>query len=314
MRDSLPMKNTSATPLGAGAKRSTPSGGLQAWLPRLVLAPSVAISLFFVYGFMLWTFVLSLTSSRMLPSYDFVGFGQYSRLMANERWWIASTNLMIFGVLFVVICLVIGSLLAILLDQKIRQEGALRTIYLYPMALSFIVTGVVWKWLLNPQLGIQAMVQSWGFESFRFDWITDPDMAIYTLVIAAVWQASGFVMALFLAGLRGIDDSIVKAAQLDGASLPRIYWRVVMPCLRPVVFSAVMILAHIAIKSFDLVVALTGGGPGYATDLPATFMYAHAFTRAQIGLGSASAMLMLGGVLAILIPYLYSELRSRKHG
>jgi glucose/mannose transport system permease protein len=308
------MKNTSATPLGAGAKRSTHSAGLQAWLPRLVLAPSVAISLFFVYGFMLWTFVLSLTSSRMLPSYDFVGFGQYSRLMANERWWVASTNLMIFGVLFVVICLVIGSLLAILLDQKIRQEGALRTIYLYPMALSFIVTGVVWKWLLNPQLGIQAMVQSWGFESFRFDWITDPDMAIYTLVIAAVWQASGFVMALFLAGLRGIDDSIVKAAQLDGASLPRIYWRVVMPCLRPVVFSAVMILAHIAIKSFDLVVALTGGGPGYATDLPATFMYAHAFTRAQIGLGSASAMLMLGGVLAILIPYLYSELRSRKHG
>ncbi|MGY2461494.1 carbohydrate ABC transporter permease [Vreelandella sulfidaeris] len=308
------MKNTSATPLGAGAKRSTPSGGLQAWLPRLVLAPSVAISLFFVYGFMLWTFVLSLTSSRMLPSYDFVGFGQYARLMTNERWWVASTNLMIFGVLFVLVCLVIGSLLAILLDQKIRQEGALRTIYLYPMALSFIVTGVVWKWLLNPQLGIQAMVQSWGFESFRFDWITDPDMAIYTLVIAAVWQASGFVMALFLAGLRGIDDSIVKAAQLDGASLPRIYWRVVMPCLRPVVFSAVMILAHIAIKSFDLVVALTGGGPGYATDLPATFMYAHAFTRAQIGLGSASAMLMLGGVLAILIPYLYSELRSRKHG
>lgn len=314
MRDSLPMKNTSATPLGAGAKRSTPSGGVQAWLPRLVLAPSVAISLFFVYGFMLWTFVLSLTSSRMLPSYDFVGFGQYARLMSNERWWVASTNLMIFGVLFVLICLVIGSLLAILLDQKIRQEGALRTIYLYPMALSFIVTGVVWKWLLNPQLGIQAMVQSWGFESFRFDWITDPDMAIYTLVIAAVWQASGFVMALFLAGLRGIDDSIIKAAQLDGASLPRIYWRVVMPCLRPVVFSVVMILAHIAIKSFDLVVALTGGGPGYATDLPATFMYAHAFTRAQIGLGSASAMLMLGGVLAILIPYLYSELRSRKHG
>lgn len=314
MRDSLPMKNTSATDLAPVAKRPTPSGSLQAWLPRLVLAPSVAISLFFVYGFMLWTFVLSLTSSRMLPSYDFVGFGQYSRLMANERWWVASTNLMIFGVLFVVICLVIGSLLAILLDQKIRQEGALRTIYLYPMALSFIVTGVVWKWLLNPQLGIQAMVQSWGFESFRFDWITDPDMAIYTLVIAAVWQASGFVMALFLAGLRGIDDSIVKAAQLDGASLPRIYWRVVMPCLRPVVFSAVMILAHIAIKSFDLVVALTGGGPGYATDLPATFMYAHAFTRAQIGLGSASAMLMLGGVLAILIPYLYSELRSRKHG
>ncbi len=294
--------------------RPTPAARLQAWLPRLVLAPSAAVSLCFVYGFMLWTLVLSLSNSRMLPSYDFVGFAQYARLMANDRWWVASTNLVLFGGLFIGICLVLGALLAILLDQRIRQEGALRTLYLYPMALSFIVTGVAWKWLLNPGLGLEAMVRGWGFEGFRFDWLVNPDMAVYTLVIAAVWQASGFVMALFLAGLRGIDDSIIKAAQLDGAGLPRIYWRVVLPCLRPVVFSAVMILAHIAIKSFDLVVALTGGGPGYASDLPATFMYAHAFNRAQIGLGSASAMLMLGGVLAILVPYLYSELRSRKHG
>ncbi|GEN25765.1 sugar ABC transporter permease [Halomonas cupida] len=278
-----------------------------------MLAPSVAISLFFVYGFMIWTFILSLTNSRMLPSYDFVGFGQYARLMANERWWVAASNLAVFGGLFVALCLVIGAGLAILLDQRIRQEGFLRTLYLYPMALSFIVTGVVWKWLLNPGLGIQAMVRDWGFESFTFDWLVRPEMAVYTLVIAAVWQASGFVMALFLAGLRGIDDEIIKAAQLDGASLPRIYARVILPCLRPVVFSAVMILSHIAIKSFDLVVALTGGGPGYSSDLPATFMYAHAFTRAQIGLGSASAMLMLGGVLAILVPYLYSELRSKRH-
>ncbi|WP_458527095.1 carbohydrate ABC transporter permease [Onishia taeanensis] len=294
-------------------KRST-LGLLTDWLPRLVLAPSIAVSLFFVYGFMIWTFVLSLTNSRMLPSYDFVGFAQYAQLMANDRWWVAATNLVVFGGLFVGICLAIGVGLAILLDQRIRQEGSLRTVYLYPMALSFIVTGVVWKWLLNPSLGLQAMVRGWGFQDFTFDWLVDPDMAVYTLVIAAVWQASGFVMALFLAGLRGIDDSIIKAAQLDGASLPRIYARVVMPCLRPVVFSAVMILSHIAIKSFDLVVALTGGGPGYASDLPATFMYTHAFSRAQIGLGSASAMLMLGGVLAILIPYLYSELRSRRHG
>ncbi|MES3675684.1 sugar ABC transporter permease [Halomonas elongata] len=303
-----------ARPGGATISRPSVAGHLQAWLPKLVLAPSVVISLCFVYGFMLWTFVLSLTDSRMLPSYDFVGFAQYARLMNNERWWVAATNLGVFGVFFVALCLVLGAGLAILLDQRIRREGMLRTLYLYPMALSFIVTGVVWKWLLNPGLGIQAMVRGWGFESFTFDWLVDPDMAVYTLVIAAVWQASGFVMALFLAGLRGIDDSILKAAQLDGASLPRIYWRVVMPCLRPVVFSAVMILSHIAIKSFDLVVALTGGGPGYSSDLPATFMYAHAFTRAQIGMGSASAILMLGGVLAILVPYLYSELRSRRHG
>lgn len=303
----------SAEAMPPGRSRSL-SARVQQWLPKLVLAPSVAISLLFVYGFMIWTFVLSLTNSRLLPSYDFVGFGQYARLMANERWWVAASNLALFGGLFIALCLVIGAGLAVLLDQRIRQEGALRTLYLYPMALSFIVTGVVWKWLLNPGLGIQAMVQGWGFENFTFDWLVRPEMAVYTLVIAAVWQAAGFVMALFLAGLRGIDDEIIKAAQLDGASLPRIYARVILPCLRPVVFSAVMILSHIAIKSFDLVVALTGGGPGYSSDLPATFMYAHAFTRAQIGLGSASAILMLGGVLAILVPYLYSELRSKGHG
>lgn len=298
----------------AQAGRRSLSGFLERALPRLVVAPSLAVALFFVYGYMLWTFILSLTKSRMLPQYDFAGFAQYARLFADERWHVAATNLVVFGGLFVVICLVLGLVLAILLDQRIRQEGALRTIYLYPMALSLIVTGVVWRWLLNPGLGIQAMVRSWGFEGFDFGWLVDPDMAIYTLVIAAVWQASGFVMALFLAGLRSIDDSLFKAAALDGASLPRIYWRIVLPCLRPVVFSAVMILSHIAIKSFDLVMALTGGGPGYATDLPATYMYAHTFTRGQIGLGSASSIMMLCGVLAILIPYLYSELRGRKHG
>ncbi|WP_136067772.1 carbohydrate ABC transporter permease [Modicisalibacter radicis] len=309
------MSQTDSPPRrGANAGRHSLSGTLERVLPRLVVAPSFAVALFFVYGYMIWTFVLSLTGSRMLPQYDFVGFEQYARLFANERWNVAATNLVIFGGLFIVICLILGLVLAILLDQRIRQEGVLRTIYLYPMALSLIVTGVVWRWILNPGLGIQSLVRGWGFEDFTFDWLVDPDMAIYALVIAAVWQASGFVMALFLAGLRSIDDSLFKAAALDGASLPRVYWRIVIPCLRPVVFSAVMILAHIAIKSFDLVMALTGGGPGYATDLPATFMYAHTFTRGQIGLGSASAIMMLCGVLAILVPYLYSELRGSKHG
>ncbi|WP_305857868.1 carbohydrate ABC transporter permease [Balneatrix alpica] len=287
---------------------------LQEWLPKLVLAPSFLVSLIFVYGFIGWSAVLSFTNSRMLPTYNFVGFEQYVRLFTNERWLVAAKNLLIFGGLFMIICLALGALLAVLLDQRIRQEGAIRTIYLYPMALSFIVTGTAWKWILNPGLGLEKLMRDLGFENFTFDWLVNPDMAIYTLVIAGVWQSSGFVMAMFLAGLRGVDTSMVKAAQLDGASMPYIYWRIVLPCLRPVVFSAVMILAHIAIKSFDLVMALTGGGPGYATDLPATFMYAHAFTRSQIGLGSASAIMMLAGVLALLVPYLYSELRSKRHG
>jgi glucose/mannose transport system permease protein len=180
------------------------------------------------------------------------------------------------------------------------------------MALSFIVTGTAWKWMLNPELGVEHLVQRLGIESFRLDWLIDPDRAIYCIVIAGVWQSSGFVMALFLAALRNVDDTILKAAQIDGAGLTKIYLRIILPGLRPVFFSTLMVVSHLAIKSFDLVIALTGGGPGYATDLPATFMYAHAFTRGQIGLGAASAMFMLATVTAIVVPYLYSELRSKR--
>ena len=282
------------------------------WLPKLVVAPTFLISFLFIYGLMAWNGYLSVSASRLLPNYEFVGLDQYRALFDNERWWLALTNLGIFGGLFIGGAMVVGLLLAILLDQKIRGEGVLRTVYLYPMALSFIVTGTAWKWILNPGLGIEHLMQQWGFENFSFGWLVDPDMAIYCVVIAGVWQSSGFVMALFLAGLRGIDDSIIKAAQVDGASLPRIYWRIIIPTLRPVFFSTLMVVAHLAIKSFDLVMALTAGGPGYATDLPATFMYTMAFSRGQIGLGAASATMMLATIAAIVVPYLYSELRSKQ--
>jgi glucose/mannose transport system permease protein len=287
---------------------------LDEWLPKLVVAPTFLAALVFIYGFILWNAWLSFSHSRMLPKYDWAGLLQYGKLFANERWWVASQNLLVFGTLFILFCLLLGLLLAILLDQKIRIEGAIRTIYLYPMALSFIVTGTAWKWILNPELGLQRMVRELGWSDFTFDWLVNPDRAIYTLVIAGVWQSSGFVMALFLAGLRGIDTSIIKAAQVDGASLPTIYRRIIIPNLRPVFFSALIILTHVAIKSFDLVVALTGGGPGYATDVPSTFMYTYAFTRGQIGLGSASSMMLLLAVTAVIVPYLYSELRVKKNG
>jgi len=248
----------------------------------------------------------------MMPQWDFVGFEQYVRLFDNPRWHIALDNLFIFIFLFIAISLVLGLLLAIFLDQRIRNEGAIRTIYLYPMAISFIVTGTAWKWILNPGLGIEKLLRDMGFVDFEFRWLVDPDMAIYTIVIAAVWQSSGFVMAMFLAGLRGVDDNLTKAAKIDGASAIRLYWHIILPIMRPVFFSAIVILTHIAIKSFDLVQALTGGGPGYASDLPANFMYTFAFNRAQMGVGAASAMIMLFGVLAVLIPYLYSELREKK--
>ncbi len=286
---------------------------LENLLPKIVLAPTFVSTIITIYGFILWTAWISFTKSRMLPRYELEGLVQYVKLFANERWWVASKNLVIFGSLFIGICIIIGLLLAIFLDQKIRIEGTLRTVFLYPMALSFIVTGTVWKWILNPSLGLEKLVNDMGFTSFTFDWLVNSEMSIYTIVIAGVWQSSGFVMALFLAGLRGVDDSIIKAAMVDGASLPRIYLKIIIPSLRPVFFSAIMILAHIAIKSFDLVVALTGGGPGYSSDLPATFMYSFAFTRGRLGMGAASSMMMFGAVLAIIVPYLYSELRSKKN-
>jgi len=286
---------------------------IQDVLPKLVLAPTTLAILIFVYGFILWTGWISLTKSRLLPKYDLEGFHQYITLFANDRWWVACKNLVLFGGLFILFCVIIGLLLAILLDQKIRVEGFIRSVYLYPMALSFIVTGTAWKWMLNPSLGLERLIRQWGFETFTFDWLVNSEMSIYTVVIAGVWQSSGFVMALFLAGLRGIDDSIIKAAQVDGASLPRIYWRIIIPSLRPIFFSSIILLSHIAIKSFDLVVALTSGGPGYSSDLPATFMYAFAFNRNRLAFGAASAMMMFFGVMAIIVPYLYSELRSKRY-
>ena len=283
-------------------------------LPKLVVAPAFLLGLAFIYGFMVWNGVLSLTASRMLPRYEFVGLEQYAALWEMDRWWVALTNLGIFGALYVGGATVVGILLAILLDQRVRAEGALRTIYLYPMALSFVVTGTAWKWILNPSLGLEKLMHDWGWTSFSFDWLVQTDTAIYCVVIAGIWQSAGFAMALFLAGLRGIDDSIIKAARIDGASLPRIYWRIILPALGPVFFSTVMVLSHLAIKSFDLVMALTAGGPGYATDVPATFMFTMSFNRGQIGLGAASATMMLATVAAIVAPYLYSELRSKPHG
>ncbi len=284
---------------------------LQKNLPKIVIAPSFAVILWFVYGFVLWTFYVSLTKSKMLPRYDFWGIDQHFRLWSNPRWFIAVENLLIFTVLFVVICLLIGILLSILLDQKIRAEGFLRTIYLYPMALSFIVTGTAWKWMLNPSMGIEKLFTDWGFTDFTFDWLVNREMSIYTIVIAAVWQSSGFVMALFLAGLRSIDDEIVKAAKIDGASIYSIYVTIILPMMRPVFMSSIVILLHISIKSYDLVIALTGGGPGISSDMPAVFMTAMAFHRSEIGLASASAVMMFLTILAIIVPYLYSELRRQ---
>ena len=287
------------------------SSWLEKHLPKIVLAPSFIAIILFVYGFIAWTAWVSFTKSRLMPKYDIVGFIQYDRLFDSPRWDVAINNLFIFGFLFILISMFLGLIIAIFLDQKIRIEGALRTIYLYPMALSLIVTGTAWKWMLNPGLGFEAVIKNLGFNNFTFDWLINPDFAIYTVVIAGVWQASGFVMALFLAGLRSVDQEIIKAAQVDGVPTVKIYTAIIIPSMTPVFLSAFIVLAHLAIKSFDLVIALTGGGPGYATDLPATYMYTMAFSRGDIGQAASSAIIMMIVVFSVVVPYLYSELRNK---
>jgi glucose/mannose transport system permease protein len=293
-------------------RRQDGIGWLQDALPKLVLAPSVAAILVCVYGFIAFTLFLSFTNAKLLPTdfTTFVGLDNYVALFDHRNWRISLANLAIFAPLYIGVCSVLGLTLAIFLDQKIRIEGVLRPIYLYPMALSFIVTGVAWKWFLDPGIGLEAVMKSWGWETFSFRWIKDNDMAIYTIVIAAVWQSSGFVMAMFLAGLRGIDNEILKAAQIDGASNWKLYSRIIIPIMRPAFISVFVVLAHLAIKTYDLVIAMTGGGPGRATYIPAIAMYDFTFTRQSMGLGASSAIVMLMMIAAVIVPYLYSELRA----
>ena len=299
-------------------QRTTLRERIQQFVPKLVLAPSFLLVLIFVYGFNLWTVFLSFTNSRAFTSFTLVGLANYEKLWTwtfetdpPSSWYTAIVNIGIFGGLYIVFCLALGLTLAILLDQKIRGEGILRPIYLYPLALSFIVTGTAWKLFLDPGIGLEKAVHDWGWTSFKFDWVVNPRMMIYCVAIAGIWQTSGFVMAMFLAGLRGVDGEILKAAQIDGASAYATYRRIVIPIMRPVFLSAIIVLAHMAIKSYDLVLSVTGKNPGGAAELPSTFMYSYTFTRNQMAVGSTSAVIMLMTIAAIMIPYLYSELREK---
>jgi glucose/mannose transport system permease protein len=281
---------------------------------RLLLLPAILATLVFVYAFILWTVGISFTPSSLVPRWEWNGFAQYLRLIQQERFQVSMSNLLLFCAFSVPLTGLLGLGLAILLDQKIRAEGLFRTIYLYPMALSFIVTGTAWKWLLNPEIGIQAIVRDLGWSGFEFDWMSNPERALYCVVIASIWQSTGFAMALFLAGIRAIDAQVISAARIDGAKSWTLYRRVVLPMLRPVFLSVGVILANSAIKTFDLVLALTGGGPGFSSDLPALYMVVHAFQRSQLGLAAASATVIFVLLMLVLIPHLRRELRSLSGG
>jgi glucose/mannose transport system permease protein len=280
--------------------------GLAIWVPLVASAGHVVV-------FTAWTTWVSFTASSVMPDYTWVGLRNYFAVTRTANFQIAYVNLVIFGCGLVLLTMALGLLLAVLLDQRVRGENVLRTIFLYPLAVSFVVTGTVWSWLLNPGLGIQKVVHNLGWTEFRFDWLVQSDKAIYCVIIAGVWQGAGFAMALFLAGLRSVDADLVKAAQIDGAGPWRMYRRVLLPTIWPIFITVFVILLRSAITSFDLVRALTGGGTGISTNVPTLVVYDFMFQRAELGRGSAAAVLMLLSLAVVMVPYgLYVRWQRQK--
>jgi glucose/mannose transport system permease protein len=280
---------------------------------KIAALPMIFTAMVVFLGGTIWTVVYSFTNSKLLPRAEFVGFTQYTRLWGTSRWLISIENIFIYGVLSLILTITIGFLLAVLLDQKIRFEDAFRTILLYPFALSFIVTGLVWQWVLNPEFGFQSIVRNLGWESFTFNPLYDQEIVIYGILIAGLWQGTGFVMCIMLAGLRGIDEDIWKAARVDGIPKWKTYLFIVIPMMRPVFITALVLIASGIVKLYDLVVAQTSGGPGNASEVPAKYVYDYMFQAQNLGQGFAASSMMLLTVLIVLIPCAYLEFGGRRN-
>lgn len=280
-----------------------------AWL---ALSPSMLAVIVCFYGCILWMLYISFTRSKLLPRYEWAGFVQYERLATDERWHTALLNLLLFGGGLIAATLGLGLLLAIFLDQKVRVEGVLRTVFMYPLALSYVVTGLAWQWLLNPEFGIQKIVRGWGFTGFELNWLASERMAIFAILLAAVWHGAGLVMAILLAGLRNIDGDIWKASRVEGIAAWRMYCHVILPMLAPVITTCVVLQALGALRAYDLVVVMTGGGPGFSSDLPGKFVVDFANERANVGLAAAAAVEMLLMLLVLLVPSRLLKLRQRR--
>lgn len=307
-----------ATPLPlavTGTRRRGPSG--DRIIALLLLAPSVLAIAVFVYGFIGFTGFASLTQwDNIAPDFSFVGLRNYVTLFQTTRFQIDLRNTVTFTVLFLVSCLSLGLLLAVLLDRGVRGEGIFRSIFLFPLALSFIVTGVVWRWLLNPgsvqlgSTGVNLLFDLVGLGALKTGWYTDPKIGIKAVVIAATWQMSGYVMAMYLAGLRSIPEELREAALVDGASEFQVYRHVILPLLHPITLGAMIILGHISLKIFDLVVAMTGPGPGFSSDVPALFMFDTTFRASNFAQGAGIAVILLAMVAVLIVPYLWFSLRT----
>ena len=273
----------------------------------IALLPMAIVVIFAYLGTMAWSVRLSFSSSKLLPRYDFVGLNQYLTLFDTPRWLTSLGNLAIIAFFFLLICFLLGTLLAIFIDQNVRGESLFRTVFLYPYAMSFVVAGLIWQWILNPDLGIQATMRGFGFSGFVLDWVVNPRMVLYAVILATVWHGSGLVMALILAGLRGVDTEIWRATRIDGIPAWSVYVSIVLPMLRPMIITSLVLLSISIVKMYDVVVAMTNGGPGTASEVPAKFIMDNLFERANIGLATAASTVMLVTVLLVMAPVIYSQ-------
>jgi glucose/mannose transport system permease protein len=297
------------------------------WIAFLLILPSIILIAIFVYGFITWTARVSLSKwDGVQPDYTWVGLDNYRLLFTDaggvsaKRFSIDMWNTLVFTVFFLLICVVIGLLLAVLLDQKVKGEGIFRTIYLFPMALSFVVTGVVWQWIFAPGTasrprGLNALFDIIGMDALKWKWYTDTTsigpihVALIPVIIAASWQMIGYTMAMYLAGLRGVPEELREAARVDGATEVQVYRHIILPILSPITLSALIVLGHISLKIFDLIYTMTGKGPAFATDVPGIFMFETTFQGNHYAQGAAISIIMLLMVAIVIVPYLVYSLR-----
>ena len=297
------------------------------WIAFLMILPSIILIALFVYGFIGWTGLVSLSKwDSVKPDYSWAGLDNYKQLLtqagstAAKRFSIDLWNTLFFTLLFLVACVLLGLLLSILLDQKVKGEGIFRTVFLFPMSLSFVVTGVIWQWIFAPGTatrlrGVNALLSAVGLDSLRWGWYTDTSslgpfhVALIPVIIAAAWQLIGYTMAMYLAALRGIPEELREAARVDGATEVRIYRHIILPMLQPITLSALIILGHMSLKIFDLIYTMTGSGPGFVTDVPGIFMFETTFQGNHYAQGATIALIMLLMVAVVIVPYLIYSFR-----
>ena len=339
------MTTTVAPPRAERARRAAPQTGLRGWLHKhgfqaMVLVPSLGLVAVFVYGFIIYSFRVSLSNWQGLNadlSLKHPVGSVYSQMFAMPRWQADLRNIFVFTILFLVLAVVIGVVLALLVHNTLAARGLFRSVFLFPYALSFIVTGVVWRWIFTPSAGANLILSGLGIDA-KPKWITDPTvagdvsgalaavipgadaiqiklgipLALIPVVIAAAWQLGGFAMANFLAALAAMPEELKEAAQLDGANTWQYHRLVVLPTLRPMIAVVLILLGHVSLKSFDLVYAMTGQGPGFATDVPGIFVFEQTFKALKYNTGAAASIVMLILVAAVMVPYLYRSTKGAR--